>query len=79
MKKSKLEVEAQRLVMLSVKVPSVINFEEIIALKTFDYLKKQNKDLFDFLNLFIETDAKDFSTKISKYSKIFEKENLTLE
>lgn len=63
-----MEEEARRLVLLAVKVPSVINLEEVLNLDAVKLLQAQSKEVFDFINLFTQTDAKDFSNKVSQYS-----------
>ena len=42
------------------KVPTVINFEEVLDLDAIKYLKGKKKEVFDFLSLFTSTDAKEF-------------------
>lgn len=64
---------------LAIKVPTVINFEEVLDLDTIKYLKGKNKEVFDFMSLFTSTDAKDFSQKVSQYSKLITDERLTMD
>ena len=56
----KVEDDAKRCVLLAVKVPTVINFEEVLDLDAIKYLKGKKKEVFDFLSLFTSTDAKEF-------------------
>jgi len=65
-----VEEEARRLVLLAVKVPSVINLEEVLNLDAVKLLQAQSKEVFDFINLFTLPDAKDFSNKVSQYSEL---------
>jgi hypothetical protein len=76
---SKIEEEAKRCVVLAVKVPTVINFDEVLELDAIKYLKDKKKEVFDFMTLFTQTDAKDFSSKIETFNKLISEENLTLE
>jgi hypothetical protein len=52
---------------LAVKVPTVINFNEVLTLDTIKHLQAKKKEVFDFMSLFTSTDAKDFSTKIESF------------
>ena len=56
-----MEDDAKRCVLLAVKVPTVINFEEVLDLDAIKYLKGKKKEVFDFMSLFTSTDAKDFA------------------
>lgn len=60
----KVEEDAKRCVLLAVKVPTVINFEEVLNLDAIKYLKGKNREVFDFMSLFTSTDAKDFTKKV---------------
>ena len=54
----KIEHEAQRCVILGVKVPIVIDFADILQLNAVKYLQGKNKEVFDFMSLFTSTDSK---------------------
>lgn len=51
---------AHRCIVLAIKTKSVINFEELLALKTVKLLASKEKEFFEFFNLFIKSDARDF-------------------
>jgi len=70
------EREASRCVVLAIKTHDVINIEEVLDLRAVKQLQSKNKDLFAFLNLFTNTDAKDFKQQLSKFSKLMENEGL---
>lgn len=65
--------------MLAIKAKRVINFEELLALKAVKMLTDKDKDLFEFFNLFIKTDAHDFKGQLKKYVKIMTTEHITEE
>ena len=60
MKKKGLESDTQRLINLAIKVPSIVNFEEIKQINPVKAMEKWNKDLFEFFNLFIKDDSQNF-------------------
>lgn len=70
---------ARRCLVLAIKAKSVINFEELLALKAVKLLGKMEKDLFLFFNLFIDSDAQNFKGQVQKYAKIMTDENITME
>lgn len=70
---------AHRCIVLAIKSKSVINFEELSALKAVQLLAKKEKDFFAFFNLFITSDARDFKGQVQGYSKILEAEHISLE
>lgn len=61
MKKNNVVEDAQRVVLLAVKVASVINFEEISQLNAVKTLESARKEVFEFLSLFVKADSKDFA------------------
>jgi len=70
---------AHRCIVLAIKSKSVINFEELSALKAVKLLATKEKDFFAFFNLFITSDARDFKGQVQGYSKILEAEHISLE
>jgi hypothetical protein len=56
-----VEREAKRCVLLAIKVPTVIDFKDILELTAVKYLQSKSKDVFDFMSLFTSTDTKQFS------------------
>jgi len=74
-----VETEARRCVILAIKAPSVINFEELLDLKTIKDLESKQQEVFKFLSLFTQTDAKDFKSAMSTYAKLMKDEGLTTE
>ena len=58
---------AQRCVILGVKVPTVIDFADILQLNAVKYLQGKNKEVFDFMSLFTSTDSKQFETKVKGF------------
>ena len=62
-----LENEARRCVILAIKARDVINFEELLELSAINKLQGANQEVLDFLGLFINTNAKDFSVQMSKF------------
>lgn len=65
--------------MLAIKAKSVINFEELLALKAIKTLMTKDKELTEFFTLFIKTDARDFKGQLQKYAKIMATEQITEE
>jgi hypothetical protein len=51
---------AHRCVVLAIKSKSVINFEELLVLKSIKVLANKEKPLFEFFNLFMQTDSQNF-------------------
>jgi hypothetical protein len=49
---NKIEHEAKRCVLLGVKVPTVIDFADILQLNAVKYLSGKDKEVFDFMSLF---------------------------
>jgi hypothetical protein len=76
---AKIEHEAQRCVILGVKVPTVIDFADILQLKAVQNLQAKNKEVFDFMSLFTSTDSKQFETKVKGFHKLMEEEKLAME
>ena len=64
---AKIEHEAQRCVILGVKVPTVIDFADILQLKAVQNLQGKNKEVFDFMSLFTSTDSKQFEAKVKGF------------
>jgi len=58
------EQEAKRCVMLGVRVPTVIDFADVLQLAAVKHLSGKDKEVFDFMNLFTTTDSKQFAEKI---------------
>jgi hypothetical protein len=77
--KNSIEEEAKRCVILAVKVPTVINFDEVLELDAIKYLQGKKKEVFDFMSLFTSTDTKDFSAKIEQFKNLIAEERLTLD
>lgn len=57
----------------------MINFEELLDLKTIKALESKHQDVFKFLNLFTKTDAKNFNKELSQFDKLMKAEGLTKE
>lgn len=64
---------------LGVKVPTVIDFADILQLTTVKHLQAKDKEVFDFMNLFTTTDSKQFQAKVKTFSKLMEEEKLDVE
>src|SRR3569833_140915 len=75
----KVEDDAKRCVILAIKVPTIINFEEVLDLDAVKYLQGKKKEVFDFISLFTETDTKTFSAQVKKFSQLMQEERLTNE
>jgi hypothetical protein len=86
---AKVEDEAKKCAILAIRVPEIINFEEVLALKAFTHFQQvycfypniyqKNKEVYDFLNLFKTSSAKDFGGQVIKFKAILETEGLTIE
>ena len=57
----KIEHEAKRCVILGVRVPTVIDFNDILQLSAVKYLQAKDKQVFDFMSLFTSTATKEFT------------------
>ena len=79
METATVEAEASRCVILAIKAPDVINFEELLELTAVKQLQSKNKDLFSFLNLFTQTSTKDFKKELGKHAALMKKEGLSEE
>lgn len=75
----KLEHEAKRCVILGIKVPTVIDFADILQLNAVKHLQAKDKEVFDFMNLFTTTDSKQFEGKVKTFQKLMTEEKLTIE
>lgn len=77
----KTEHEAKRCVMLGVRVPTVIDFADVLQLTAVKHLSGKDKEVFDFMNLFTTTDSKQFAEKVKQpqYTKLMASEGLLLE
>lgn len=64
---------------LAVKVPTVIDFADILQLTTVKHLQAKDKEVFDFLNLFTTTDSKQFPQKVKGFNKLMEEEKLNMD
>lgn len=73
---AQIEQHARRCVILAIKTSNVINFEELLDLKTIKGLESKHQDVFSFLNLFTQTDAKDFKGKLGQFDKLMKDEKL---
>jgi len=69
----------RRCVILAVKANNIINFEELQDLKAVKTLKGSNQDqnVMDFLNLFTQTDALQFTKSLDKFADLMKKENIS--
>lgn len=78
---NKTEQEAKRCVILGVRVPTVIDFADILKLNAVKHLQgnKDMKEVFDFMSLFTSTEAKEFEGKVKTYTKLMSEEKLALE
>jgi len=54
-------------VILGVKVPTVIDFADILSLKAVKNLQGKNQQVFDFMSLFTKTDSKEFEGKVKQF------------
>jgi hypothetical protein len=70
---------ARRCLVLAIKAKSVINFEELLALKAVKTLTTKDKELHEFFSLFITTDASNFKGQMQKYAKTMASEHITQE
>jgi hypothetical protein len=75
----KVETEAKRCVILGIKVPTVIDFADILQLTAVKSLQGKNKEVFDFMSLFTSTDSLQFQEKVKQFKKLMEEEKLNLE
>ena len=75
----KVEYEAKRCVILGVKVPTVIDFADILQLNAVKFLQGKDKGVFDFMSLFTSTDSKQFEQKVKEHVKLMKDEKLDLE
>lgn len=73
------QTHAHRCIVLAIKSKSVINFEELLALKAVKLLATKEKEFYAFFNLFITSDARDFKGQLQGYSKILQAEQISLE
>lgn len=71
-----IEPHARRCVILAIKTTTVINFEELLDLKAIKALESKHQDVFKFLSLFTQTDAKNFSKEMSQFDKLMQAEGL---
>jgi len=62
-----LQESARRCIILAIKACSVINFEEILDLKAIKSVEQSEKEAFEFLSLFVNTDVKNFNSQVSKF------------
>lgn len=79
MGRHQVEREAKRCVILAVKVPTVIDFADILQLTTVKHLQAKDKEVFDFLNLFTTTDSKQFPAKVKGFTRLMEEEKLNMD
>jgi len=56
-----LQESARKCIILAIKACSVINFEEILDLKAIKAVQQTEKEVFEFISLFVNTDVKDFN------------------
>lgn len=75
----KIEHEAKRCVILGVRVPTVIDFADILNLTAVKHLQGKDKEVFDFMSLFTSTDSKQFETKVKTFQKLMTEEKLNVE
>jgi len=73
-----IEPEAQRCVILGVIVPTVIDFADILQLKAVKSLQGKNKEVFDFMSLFTQTDSKEFEAKVKTFQRLLSDEKLEI-
>lgn len=76
---NQVETLAKRCVVLGVKVPTVIDFADILQLKAVKFLSGKDKQVFDFMSLFTQTDSKEFETKVQQFSKLMTEEKLDVQ
>lgn len=72
----KIEQQAKRCVILGVRVPTVIDFADILQLTAVKHLQgnKDMKEVFDFMSLFTSTEAKEFEGKVKNFTKLMSEE-----
>jgi hypothetical protein len=75
----KIEQQAKRCVVLGVKVPTVIDFNDILQLTAVKHLQGRDKEVFDFMSLFTSTDSKEFEGKVKGFAKLMAEEKLDME
>jgi len=66
-------------VVLAIKVPSIINFEEVLSLKAIKYLEGKAKEVFDFMNTFTLESGNEFEQKLKTYENLMKQEGLDKE
>ena len=74
-----LQVNARRCIILAIKACQVINFEEILDLKAIKSVQQSEKQVFEFLSLFVNTDVKDFNNQVGKFESLMKSEGLSLD
>lgn len=72
-----VEPEARRCVVLAIKSPCVINFEELLELKAIKALESKHQEVFKFLNAFTKTDAAEFKQGLSGFGALMKQEGFT--
>lgn len=70
----KVKSEAERLIIAAIKSPEVINFKEIMQIKAVQDLKKSAKQLFEFLEAFLNKDIAAFRKDLGKMKQLMEKQ-----
>lgn len=60
LEENKVEREAKRCVILGVRVPTVIDFADILQLTAVKHLQGRETAVFDFMSLFTSTDSAQF-------------------
>lgn len=71
--------EAKRCVILAVKVPTVIDFKDILKLDAVKHLQGRDKEVFDFMSLFTQTDSKQFEGGVKRFQRLMDEEKLARE
>lgn len=70
-----IDADARRLVLLAIKVPTIIDFAEVLKLKAVKHMQdvrlyshnlifQKCKDVFDFMSLFTTTGSTEFAEKV---------------
>ena len=63
---------------LGVKVPTVIDFADILQLNAVKSLQGKNKEVFDFMSLFTQTDSREFEAGVKNFQRLMTEEKLDM-
>lgn len=72
-----MEDDARRCVILAIKAVDVINFAELQDLQAIKQLTEKHTKVFALLNMFTQSTAQEFKTKLNEYRDLMSTEGLT--